>query len=254
MAKTQSPLLGYNTNVRHKGKVFHIQTEDSGVAKPHVMTHLFADGGRIVKSVKSSYADRLDTPDLQAQVKKLMQDQHKAMFIALRDGVYDEQVEVAPTDVPDFAATIPIATEPVDDLIEIDESSFVEEVALAATPPPTPPPAAPPLPSSAGATMSGGPTRTGARQSAGWSPAAVRSSPPIGAAPTGPPPLRQPPVRATTTAPLGTPTTGARPEKRTPAPSARLAPVFGERLVSERSLDEVILSYLAEELAETPKR
>ena len=94
MAKTQSPLLGYNTNVRHKGKVFHIQTEDSGVAKPHVITHLFADGGRIIKSVKSSYADRLDTPDLQAQVKKLMQDQHKAMFIALRDGVYDAQAEV----------------------------------------------------------------------------------------------------------------------------------------------------------------
>jgi hypothetical protein len=269
MAKTQSPLLGYNTNVRHKGKVFHIQTEDSGVAKPHVMTHLFADGGRIIKSVKTSYADRLDTPDLQAQVKKLMQDQHKAMFIALRDGLYDDQAEAAPSpgaaaDVGDFAATLPIVTEPVDDLIEIDESSFVEDVTpepppvvAAPVPPPTPPPAAPPLPplpSSAGATMSGGPTRTGPKQSAGWSPAAVRSSPPIGAAPMGPPPLRPPPARATTTAPLGTPTTGARPEKRTPAPGARLAPVFGERLVSERSLDEVILSYLAEELAETPKR
>jgi hypothetical protein len=29
--KYPSPLLGYNNNVRHKGKVFHIQTEDSGV-------------------------------------------------------------------------------------------------------------------------------------------------------------------------------------------------------------------------------
>ncbi len=46
MAKAPSPLLGYNTNVRHKGRVFHIQTEDSGVLKPLVISHLFADGGR----------------------------------------------------------------------------------------------------------------------------------------------------------------------------------------------------------------
>jgi hypothetical protein len=271
MAKTQSPLLGYNTNVRHKGKVFHIQTEDSGVAKPHVITHLFADGGRIIKSVKSSYADRLETPDLQTQVKKLMQDQHKAMFIALRDGVYDAQAEVAPApevapDIEQFAATTPIAAEPVDDSIELDESSFVEEVVpapVAVTPLPTPTPPLPPLPPSA--TMSGGPSRTGHRQSAGWSPATGRATPPLGAAPVGPPPLRPPPARATATAPLVSPatstaplaatgTTSARPEKRTPAPTARLAPVFGERLVSERSLDEVILSYLAEELGDTPKR
>ncbi len=194
MAKTQSPLLGYNTNVRHKGKVFHIQTEDSGVAKPHVITHLFADGGRIIKSVKSSYADRLDTPDLQAQVKKLMQDQHKAMFIALRDGVYDDQAEVTrrrpapPPDVGDFAATLPIVTEPVDDSIELDESSFVEDVTPEAPPvaaapvaaadaAATPPPPAPAAPSSAVATMSERPpARALAQQSAGWSPASRRAA------------------------------------------------------------------------------
>ena len=37
----QSPLLGFNNNVRHKGRLFHIQTEDSGVRHPHVITHLF---------------------------------------------------------------------------------------------------------------------------------------------------------------------------------------------------------------------
>ena len=53
MAKFQSPLLGYNNNVRHKNRVFHIQTEDSGVNHPHIITHLFMDGGRILKSVKT---------------------------------------------------------------------------------------------------------------------------------------------------------------------------------------------------------
>ena len=86
----RAPLLGYNTNVRHAGKLYHIQTEDSGVDHPHIITHLFADGGRIVASKKTSYAERVGSEGLQDTVKKLMQAQHKAMFIALRDGVYDE--------------------------------------------------------------------------------------------------------------------------------------------------------------------
>jgi hypothetical protein len=93
MAKGPSPLLGYNTNVRHKGRVYHIQTEDSGLKYPHVITHLFADGGRIVASKKTSYAEYVGDENYAAIVKKLMQEQHKAMFIALRDGVYDAEIE-----------------------------------------------------------------------------------------------------------------------------------------------------------------
>jgi hypothetical protein len=85
-----SPLVGYNTNVRHKGKLYHIQTEDSGVNHPHVITHLFADGGRIIASRKTAYGDHVGAKDLAEIVKKLMQEQHKAMFIELRDCVYDE--------------------------------------------------------------------------------------------------------------------------------------------------------------------
>jgi hypothetical protein len=86
----RAPVLGYNTNVRHKGKLYHIQTEDSGIDHPHVITHLFADGGRIVASKKTSYAERVGSEGLAELVKKLMQAQHKAMFISLRDGLYDE--------------------------------------------------------------------------------------------------------------------------------------------------------------------
>lgn len=90
MAVNPSPLVGYNTNVRHKGNLYHIQTEDSGVKRPHVITQLFADGGRIIASEKTSYEEHVTADNLPALVKKLMQDQHKRVFIALRDGVYDE--------------------------------------------------------------------------------------------------------------------------------------------------------------------
>jgi len=59
MLKAPSPLLGYNNNVRHKNRVFHIQTEDSGIKHPHIITHLFMDGGRILKSLKTSYAEHV---------------------------------------------------------------------------------------------------------------------------------------------------------------------------------------------------
>jgi hypothetical protein len=93
MSKIASPLLGYNNNVRHKNRVFHIQTEDSGVKHPHIITHLFMDGGRILKSIKRSYAEHVGADKMQDTVKQMMKDQHKAMFIALRDGQFDAVLE-----------------------------------------------------------------------------------------------------------------------------------------------------------------
>src|SRR5580692_7560939 len=87
--KYPSPLLGYNNNVRHKGRVFHIQTEDSGAKYGHVITHLFMDGGRILKSVKSSYAEHVGTDRMGEVVRDLMKKQHKAMAVSLREGTFD---------------------------------------------------------------------------------------------------------------------------------------------------------------------
>ncbi|MBX3190765.1 MAG: hypothetical protein KF819_27455 [Labilithrix sp.] len=86
-------MLGYNNNVRHKNRVFHIQTEDSGVNHPHIITHLFMDGGRILKSVKKSYAEHVGADGMSETVRVLMKEQHKAMFIALRDGQFDHLVD-----------------------------------------------------------------------------------------------------------------------------------------------------------------
>lgn len=318
MAKAQSPLLGYNTNVRHKGKVFHIQTEDSGVSRPHVITHLFADGGRVLKTAKTSYADLVGADDLPAQVKKLMQYQHKSMFVALRDGQFDGQFEPAPALAPEAQAApvaplapaaalvpstpviaapviaAPVAAAPVaaapepafdddrptlqvpapaarpaaiepelvdltslatspDDAIEVDESQFIEptesfsvaslmaEVDFAATIPVAP---QPPMPS---------------KRSGPWG-AAQRPpvTPPSLASATGstrPPPLRPAAARIpgpVARAPAMPPAQHARAATQSAIKSAPLAAKssagFGDRLVSERSLDEVILAYLAEEL------
>ncbi len=93
MSKPPSPQVGFNDNVRHKNKVFHIQTEDSGVNRPHVITHLFMDGGRILKSVKQSYAEHVGAEGLSDIVRKMMKDQHKEMFVALKGGQFDQLLD-----------------------------------------------------------------------------------------------------------------------------------------------------------------
>lgn len=82
--------MGYNNNIKFKEHVFHVQTEDSGLDQPHVVTQLFADGGRIIKAHKRSYADHVDHPDVAEYVRELMKGQHLEMVLALRDGKFDD--------------------------------------------------------------------------------------------------------------------------------------------------------------------
>ena len=49
-------VVGFNHNVRYKDQVFHIQTEDSGLKSPHIITLLYV-GGTILASKKTSYAE-----------------------------------------------------------------------------------------------------------------------------------------------------------------------------------------------------
>jgi hypothetical protein len=75
----RSPILGYNHNVRHRGLVFHVQTEDSGIVNPHIFTHLF-HGGTILATRKLVY----DNGAADETVKALMQAQHKAVLKDLK--------------------------------------------------------------------------------------------------------------------------------------------------------------------------
>lgn len=133
MSKGPSPLLGYNTNVRHKGKLYHIQTEDSGVKHPHIITHLFADGGRIIASKKTNYAQYLGSENLSEVVKKLMQEQHKAMFIALRDCVYDEDEDTGATAAPTDKRPEPIIEPPKAPELDLDALERAAEAKIAAS-------------------------------------------------------------------------------------------------------------------------
>src|SRR6187551_1966819 len=81
--------MGFNNNIKFRATVFHVQTEDSGLDQPHIITHLFADGGRVIKSHKRAYNEHVNRPDVAEYVRGLMKAQHLEMVMALRDGPFD---------------------------------------------------------------------------------------------------------------------------------------------------------------------
>ena len=84
---------GFNTNIRYRGRIFHVQTEDGGKESPQIITLLY-EGGAILFSKKSSYEDRLETAGLEDAVRELMEAQHRVMVSALKAGKLNERVGV----------------------------------------------------------------------------------------------------------------------------------------------------------------
>ncbi len=111
MAK-RSPILGYNHNVRYRGLIFHVQTEDSGVLSPHLFTHLF-HAGVIVSTRKLVY----DAGSDEGAIKSLMQAQHKAVMKDLKKGTFDEKIDSYLGGTPGLlarGATGPDESQPMD--------------------------------------------------------------------------------------------------------------------------------------------
>jgi hypothetical protein len=273
MSMRSSPLLGYNNNVRHKGKIFHIQTEDSGAKYGHIMTHLFTDGGRIVKSVKTSYAEYIGNERMADIVREMMKEQHKAMFIALRDGKFDPTL--GPLETP--SGLRPNTADPP----AAQAAPGGEVKRPAGVPPPLPPSAHSDRPAAAAAAAAASDTEPVLTLQEpeeltldieGLERAADAASPVV-RTPDDLPPAPAHLLREKAATPPAPASSGGTPlPVRRPGPASvsvpndrRYAParpasifgqarpqqgktIFGEDPVSDKSLDEVILSYLADDL------
>jgi hypothetical protein len=83
-------LIGYNTNIPHKGRVYHVQTEDSGLTNPHIITLLYFQGA-ILRSVKTGYAHIVGSADFEKQLRNLMKHQHREMIREVITGKCDRE-------------------------------------------------------------------------------------------------------------------------------------------------------------------
>jgi hypothetical protein len=275
------PLLGFNNNVRHRGRIFHIQTEDSGIKNPRIVTHLFADGGRIIKTTRTDYAEHVSRADIQVYVRTLMKEQHKRMFTELRLGELDTLLEniCGPFELPAQMSAAPpslVSAPPPSELVSDAAITRRSTTPEEETPPP----------SSSAFDGEERPSEAARRRKRALSNPNLRkvtpSVPPPNAAafdldvaalerlpakpvaridrtpePQSARPLRKSnpaPARKSRPAPPASskqspPPSLSRPSSRFAAgPSKSAQSIFGDGVISEQSLDEVILSYLAEDL------
>lgn len=107
-------LPGYNHNVRYKDRVFHVQTEDNGLAQPRLITQVFIDG-HVIALEKSEYADvlALDERARMEAVRGRMQDQHKRLLKQLVGGAYDDKIAryLNPATPADFEIDIDLSSD-----------------------------------------------------------------------------------------------------------------------------------------------
>ena len=93
-------VVGFNHNIRYKGEVFHVQTEDSGINNPFITTLLYRDG-TIIASQKTSYADIVKVEMLGKVVEDIMKEQHKDILRRLKAGEFDTRA------FPDRQSSVP---------------------------------------------------------------------------------------------------------------------------------------------------
>jgi hypothetical protein len=82
-------ITGFNTDIEHAGRIYHIQTEDKGLDNPVVETLIYC-GGEIVTSRRSSYESLADSGYFsEEQILGRMEAQHQALIREVHNGCFD---------------------------------------------------------------------------------------------------------------------------------------------------------------------
>jgi hypothetical protein len=92
-------ITGFNTDIKHNDKVYHVQTEDKGVGNPYIESLVYV-GGEILASKKTSYAEQVKTGIDDKWIGGLMEQQHRTMIAAVKRGRFDQPAEITSSATP----------------------------------------------------------------------------------------------------------------------------------------------------------
>ncbi|MDQ3282923.1 MAG: hypothetical protein M3Q69_16095 [Acidobacteriota bacterium] len=112
-------ITGFNTDIKHNEKVYHVQTEDKGVGNPYIESLVYV-GGEILASKKTSYAEQLKSGVDDKWIGGLMEQQHRTMIAAIKRGRFDHPADTTKTAAPIVA---PAASDHDDTGIVFDEAA-----------------------------------------------------------------------------------------------------------------------------------
>lgn len=82
-------ITGFNTDIEHKGVVYHVQTEDKGLDSPIILSLVYV-GGTILASKRSPYEDLIATGFSDEVLAERLKRQHRLICAAINSGRIDD--------------------------------------------------------------------------------------------------------------------------------------------------------------------
>ena len=79
---------GFNTNVEHKGVIFHVQTQDKGIEFGYIETLIYTSG-QVLASRRVPYASILEDVRNEEEIQKIMEEQHQSIIQEIKEGKFD---------------------------------------------------------------------------------------------------------------------------------------------------------------------
>ena len=80
-------IVGFNTDIKYRDEIFHIQTEDKGQSNPIVETLVY-HSGEILLSRRIGYGHLMKKSDLRKRIKTIMKTQHDEVISELKGGKF----------------------------------------------------------------------------------------------------------------------------------------------------------------------
>lgn len=79
---------GYNTDIEHRGLMFHVQTQDQGSNAQYVESIVYRSG-KVLASRRTYYTNFLNSPTLQNTINKIIDEQHEGILQEISEGTFD---------------------------------------------------------------------------------------------------------------------------------------------------------------------
>lgn len=104
-------ITGFNTDIEHDGVVYHVQTEDKGLASPLILSLVYA-GGAILASKRSPYQDLIAAGFDEEVLSERLKKQHRLICAAITAGRIEELKRMGARVASEEPAPPPASTAP----------------------------------------------------------------------------------------------------------------------------------------------
>lgn len=116
-------ITGFNTDIEHDGVVYHVQTEDKGLASPLILSLVYS-GGAILASKRSPYQDLITAGFDEEVLSERLKKQHRLICAAITAGRIEELKRMGARVAPEEKAAPSVNQAPeVFERFEVETSS-----------------------------------------------------------------------------------------------------------------------------------